>query len=75
MDAIQAPYSYRGVRIASERFIDSLRSIDKHIHVWTVNDPTQMHQLLTQGVTGIVTDRADLAVGVRNEYLSLGETP
>jgi glycerophosphoryl diester phosphodiesterase len=31
------------------------------VHVWTINEPTQMKRLLEMGVDGIVTDRCDLA--------------
>jgi glycerophosphoryl diester phosphodiesterase len=32
------------------------------VHVWTINDPEKMSQLIHAGVDGIVTDRTDLAV-------------
>jgi len=34
------------------------------VHIWTVNDPDRMRELLALGVDGIVTDRADLALEV-----------
>lgn len=69
VDAVQTPTSYLGIPITTERFIRQLTGIGKQVHVWTINDPDQMHQLYRLGVTGIVTDRADLAVGVRAQYL------
>ncbi|WP_181059333.1 glycerophosphodiester phosphodiesterase family protein [Pseudoclavibacter sp. AY1H1] len=44
-----------------------LRAFHRHVpevHVWTINDPSKMAELLERGVDGLVTDRADLAVEV-----------
>ena len=54
-DALQIP-----PRVATKRLIDAAHRGDKQVHVWTVNDPTEMRRLLDLGVDGIVTDRPDL---------------
>lgn len=70
IDAIQTPTHYLGFPITTPRFIDQLRAIDKHVHVWTINDEAQMRSLFDLGVTGIVTDRADIAARVREDYVT-----
>jgi glycerophosphoryl diester phosphodiesterase len=70
IDAIQTPTSYLGVPIATKRFIRQLTDIGKQVHVWTINEEVQMRNLLDAGVTGIVTDRTDIAVRVRADFLS-----
>jgi glycerophosphoryl diester phosphodiesterase len=70
IDAIQTPTSYWGVPITTRRFISQLTSIGKQVHVWTINEETQMRQLLEAGATGIVTDRTDIAVRVLADYVA-----
>ena len=46
----------------------------QEVHVWTVNDPSQMARLTKRGVDNIITSDPDLAVQVRNEWANLSET-
>jgi glycerophosphoryl diester phosphodiesterase len=47
------------VRFLSRRHIDAAHRAGKFVHVWTINDPAEMTELLDRGVDGIVSDRAD----------------
>lgn len=62
--AVQVPERALGLRITTARMIRRLHAAGVEVHVWTVNDPLRMAELLELGVDGIVTDRADLAVSV-----------
>lgn len=61
-DAIQIPARVLGINIVSPRLVKIYHAAGVMVHVWTINDPRQMSQLITAGVDGIVTDRTDLAV-------------
>lgn len=62
--AVQVPEKAIGLRITTARMIRRLHDAGVEVHVWTVNDPARMNELLDLGVDGIVTDRADLALEV-----------
>lgn len=62
--AVQVPEKALGLRVTTGAMVDRLHSAGVEIHVWTVNDPRRMHELLNLGVDGIVTDRVDLALEV-----------
>ncbi len=62
--AVQVPEKAIGLRITTPRMIRLLHAAGVEIHVWTVNDPVRMNELLDLGIDGIVSDRADLALDV-----------
>lgn len=64
LDALQIPERHRGVRVLTPRLVDTAHAHAVEVHVWTVNDPADMLRLRAVGVDGIVTDRADVALGL-----------
>jgi glycerophosphoryl diester phosphodiesterase len=64
VDAYQLPMKIRGGAV-DEKLVDAVHDSGAHLHVWTVNEPEPMAELLDLGVDGIVTDRPD----VLNEVL------
>ncbi|MDP3208845.1 MAG: glycerophosphodiester phosphodiesterase [Rhodoglobus sp.] len=62
--AVQVPERALGLRITTERMLARLHKAGVEVHVWTVNDPARMRELLHLGVDGIVTDRVDLGLEV-----------
>jgi glycerophosphoryl diester phosphodiesterase len=65
--ALQIPPSQYGVALVTPSMLRLAQRKGLEIHVWTINDPESMRRLWQMGVHGIVTDRADLAVKIRDE--------
>ncbi|WP_375261339.1 glycerophosphodiester phosphodiesterase family protein [Palleronia sp.] len=55
---LQVPPTWRSIPIVTPRFIKAAHDRGAAIHVWTVNDPLEMHALLDLGVDGLMTDDA-----------------
>jgi len=53
--AFQVPVSFGGITVVDEAFIDRAHSDGYAVHVWTINDPAEMRQLLGWGADGIMT--------------------
>ncbi|WP_354263488.1 glycerophosphodiester phosphodiesterase [Arthrobacter sp. OAP107] len=60
VDALQVPVRYRAMPVVTAGFVRRAHRLGLYVHVWTINDPAEMHRLLDLGVDGIVSDRADL---------------
>jgi glycerophosphoryl diester phosphodiesterase len=54
---LQVPPAHKNVPIVDERFLRTAHHRLLPVHVWTIDDPTEMHRLLDLGVDGIMTDR------------------
>jgi len=65
--AVQVPVRYNGITIVTPRLVKLLHELGIEIHIWTVNDRHTMEQLLDLGIDGLVTDRADIALGLLME--------
>ena len=59
---MQLPARKFGFAITTPRTIRRFHAAGVEVHAWTINDPTQMRELLDAGIDGLVTDRADLAL-------------
>lgn len=71
-EALQVPRTSRGLRVVDRRLVDAAHARGLQVHVWTVNDPAEMAELLELGVDGLITDRPDLLRTVLEER---GEWP
>jgi glycerophosphoryl diester phosphodiesterase len=65
--AMQIPHRRGPLPIASAWFVRRMHAIDKHVHVWTIDDPAEMTRLLELGVDGLMTDRTDILRTVLQE--------
>jgi glycerophosphoryl diester phosphodiesterase len=62
--AVQVPVRYAGVKLVDARFVRHVHRLGMQVHVWTIDDPAEMNDLLDLGVDGIMTDRLDVLRGV-----------
>lgn len=60
VDCLQVPEWSGDTAVVTPATVDAAHDAGVQVHVWTVDDPDDMHRLLDWGVDGIVTDRADL---------------
>ncbi|WP_163996860.1 glycerophosphodiester phosphodiesterase [Pyxidicoccus caerfyrddinensis] len=57
---LDMPLYFGDIRLVDPAFLRECAARGKWVNVWTVDDATEMEQLLQEGVGGIMTDRPDL---------------
>lgn len=59
---LQVPFRVRGREIFGESFVREARRASIPVHAWVVDEPSDMRRLLSWGVTGLISDRPDIAL-------------
>jgi glycerophosphoryl diester phosphodiesterase len=62
--AFQMPFRLRGRQMFRRSFVRAAHRARLPVHAWIVDDPDDMRQLIGWGVTGIISDRPDVAVEI-----------
>ena len=56
----QVPVRHGRVTVVDRRLVTVARDRGIEVHVWTVDDPAQMNELIDLGVDGLMTDRPEV---------------
>lgn len=67
--AVQVPVRHGPLRVVDRRLLTMSHRLGLQVHVWTIDDLTEMAGLLDLGVDGIMTDRIDV---LREVFLERG---
>jgi glycerophosphoryl diester phosphodiesterase len=68
--AMQVPVRQGRVPVTTASSVAAAHKRGLHVHVWTIDDPQEMHRLLDLGVDGIMTDRPAV---LRDVLISRGQ--
>jgi glycerophosphoryl diester phosphodiesterase len=62
--ALQVPRSFGELTVVDARFVEVAHDLGVAVHVWTIEEESEMEELCGLGVDGIITDRPSALVGV-----------
>ena len=66
-DALQIPRYFHGINVITPRFLEAAHHHGIQVHIWTIDEPTEMYELLAAGVDGLMTDLPDVLLAVMAE--------
>lgn len=69
---LDADFFAVNANFANRALIKQVHSRGKKLMVWTVNDTISMSAMMSRGVDGIITDKPQLAISIRQERAELG---
>lgn len=67
----QVPYRLRGKRMFGRGFVATARRAQMPVQAWIIDDPEDMARLVGWGVTGLISDRPDLALDIARTHNAL----
>lgn len=67
--AFQVPEFTGRLRVVSPAFVRQVHKQGQVMQVWVVNDRADVERLLDWGVDGIISDRPDIAIRTRDEWV------
>lgn len=66
-DALQVPRYFGKHNLISKQAIQAAKSVGLEMHIWTINDPKEAKDLLSQGVDGIMSDDPKMVCSLCNQ--------
>lgn len=69
----QVPEHAGNLRVVSRRFIRHAHRAGLEVQLWTIDEAADMRRLLGWGVDALISNRPDLAVSIRNQFVSAGQ--
>ncbi len=59
-DALQVPARHGALTVVEPRFVEAAHRRGLKVHVWTIDDPSEMRRLAALGVDGVMSDRPEV---------------